>query len=64
MAQSAYYISIRRHDEAEVKLRPGGQGERDLVRALGEKLSWATTRQSAMDALGEILREQKSEVLP
>lgn len=64
MADSLYYISIKRHDGGDVKLRPGGHGERDLLQALADKLSWATSRAKAVQALEDVLKEQKFEVLP
>ena len=63
MAESLYYISIRRHDGEEVKIRPGGAREHDLLKRFAERLSYVTTRATAVQTLLDLIRELKRDVL-
>ena len=62
MAESQYYLSIRRHDGEEVKIRPGGARERELIALLTERLSYITTRATVLQVVEAVIKELKRDV--
>ena len=62
MAESQYYLSIRRHDGEEVKIRPGGTRERELIALLTERLSYITTRATVLQVVEAVIKELKRDV--
>lgn len=70
---SKYRILIVREDGKEVKIHPGGKGERDLVSAIvdttiAKGVGFFRTedhvKQDLTDAINEVLFELKAEVRP
>ena len=62
MAESQYYLSIRRHDGEEVQIRPGGARERELIALLTERLSYITTRATVLQVVEAVIKELKRDV--